>query len=227
MQHFTHIVLFVFFSVVNCQPSDYRNLTDNTFCEYVRNWSDHAESVISGFKTNIPHICKDEKYIHEHPGLFCPVLNSLLGNGESWCESYASCQLDPKFANARPEFRRCVSKSGKTITDFIECEKGQFKGKGICLDIGGCSDDVYCFYSGGAAFGLSLKSVKPRFSEIWVKYLSTICDGINYKHAEKGRFCEWINYSDKDSRNGFSTEMICSMFDSCEWADDACSEKKM
>merc|ERR1712046_64460 len=83
------------FALVSSEADLFSNLSDDTFCEYVGTWVDRAEALTPGFKWNIEKMCQGGKYQLQVQGLFCDVLTSYYGNGESWCSSYSSCETGP------------------------------------------------------------------------------------------------------------------------------------
>ena len=112
------------FALASSKANDYSNLSDDTFCEYVGTWVDRAEDLTPGFTWNIDRMCKDGKYVFgtETPGLFCSVLNGYYGNGDSWCNSYASCEN-----GSFPDGPECQSKSGYKLHQVVNCENPDYR----------------------------------------------------------------------------------------------------
>merc|ERR1712228_179978 len=104
------------FALASSEANNYSNLSDDVFCQYVGTWVDRAESLTPGFKWNIAQMCQDGKYQLEEPGLFCDILNSFYGNGESWCASYSSCQ-EPFEGRVGV----CMGKKYKQLAEYVKC----------------------------------------------------------------------------------------------------------
>merc|ERR1712004_340248 len=123
----------LFTSTLAQHSYQFKNLSDDTFCQYFSSWKERAEKLTPGFSWNIEKLCKNGKYNHYEPGLFCNSLTTFYGNGESWCSAYASCEV-----GSLPD--TCESKRGADLIDYVDC--GKF-GMEEDADLGFCVDPVY------------------------------------------------------------------------------------